>query len=341
MASDAVSVLEDECMNIAVEEASKARLIAPPNPWVGALLVLPGQSYRGHTHGPGGPHAEIDAISGANGDLSQGTLYVTLEPCSHHGRTPPCAEAIVEAGIKRVVVGVVDPDPRVRGRGIEFLRSNGVEVKVGVQHQKVKDQLAPYLKQRSTSLPWVVLKLAVTIDGRIAANDGSSKWITGAEARTRVQEIRSHSDVIIAGANTIRVDDPRLDVRIAGVSRQPRRIILGKIPDDASVAPAEEFVGDESELLSSLGASEVLQILVEGGSKVAKRFLDQGLVDEFIFHIAPAIFGGSDGISAFGGQGPSSMEQVSRFHTKDVRRLGQDIEVVLWPAKTVDLLDRM
>lgn len=341
MPKAALSTPDEERMDLAIDEAWKARLIAPPNPWVGAVLDVGSAYICGHTHGSGGPHAEADAINKSSGDLSKGTLYVTLEPCAHQGKTPPCAAAIVDSGIKRVVIGVVDPDPRVSGSGIEFLRSHGVEVVVGIRAERIKLQLAPYLKQRSTLIPWVVLKLAMTLDGRIAANDGSSNWITGTEARERVQEIRSRSDVIMVGANTVRADDPRLNVRIPGVVRQPRRIILGQIPEGAKVIPAEEFQGDESELLSSLGGSEVLQVLIEGGSNVAKNFLDRDLIDEFIFHIAPAIHGGSDGVSAFGGQGAMSIDEIRRLDIKNVRGLGQDTEIILWSKKTTEFIDRL
>lgn len=341
MPKDTLPTFDEERMDLAIEEAWKARLVAPPNPWVGALLDTGSLLICGHTHDPGGPHAEVDAINKAGSDSLGGTLYVTLEPCAHHGRTPPCAAAIVDAGIKRVVIGVVDPDSRVSGRGIQFLRSNGVDVAIGIRDVKIKQQLAPYLKQRSTSIPWVVLKLAVTLDGRIAANDGSSNWITGDEARQRVQEIRAFSDAIVVGANTVRVDNPRLSVRIPGVERQPRRIVLGKIPASANVNPAEEFQGEESDLLASLGNNEVLQVLIEGGSKVSKNFLCKDLIDEFIFHIAPAVYGGSDGISAFGGHGAMSINEIKRLETKEVRSLGNDTEIILWSKRATDLIEQL
>src|SRR6266508_6191636 len=195
---------DDVHMARAIAAAGRARTLAPPNPWVGAVVVTAdGRAFEGATSAPGGGHAEIVAMEGAvaaGGDLAGAMLYVTLEPCCHHGRTPPCADSIVLAGIGRGVVGIEDPDPQVSGRGVRRLREAGVDVEVGVLADQVRAQLRAYLKHRTTGRPWVVLKLAATIDGRTAAPDGTSQWITGIEARTDAHRLRAESDAVIIGA---------------------------------------------------------------------------------------------------------------------------------------------
>ena len=202
------------------------------------------------------------------GEAARGaTLYVTLEPCAHHGRTPPCTDAIIEAGVARVVVGIEDPDDRVAGRGLAALRAAGLEVTVGVAADEVAEQLAPYRKHRTTGQPWVVLKMAASLDGRTAAPDGTSRWITGEAARQDVHRLRARSDAVLVGAGTVRSDDPELTVRLDdGVGReQPLRVVLGKAPADAKVQPALELSGDLGDVLTELGRRGVLQLLVEGG----------------------------------------------------------------------------
>ncbi|MDQ2825766.1 MAG: bifunctional diaminohydroxyphosphoribosylaminopyrimidine deaminase/5-amino-6-(5-phosphoribosylamino)uracil reductase RibD, partial [Actinomycetota bacterium] len=182
-------------MRRAIEMAAGVRTTTSPNPWVGCVIEPGG--FEGATHPPGGPHAEVVALEAAGDDARGATLYATLEPCSHTGRTPPCVDAIVDAGIARVVVGIEDPDERVKGSGVRALRAAGVTVDVGVCQEQIRAQLAPYLKHRSTGRPWVVLKLAATLDGRTAAPDGSSRWITGPEARADSHRLRAESDAVI------------------------------------------------------------------------------------------------------------------------------------------------
>ncbi len=325
----------------AINEAGKARLESPPNPWVGAVLETRSGLVVGHTRSPGSFHAEIDALERAGSDARDSTLFVTLEPCSHHGKTPPCVDAIVKAGVSRVVIGVIDPDVRVRGKGIKFLGEHGIEVIVGVAEDAVKVQLAPYLKQRATGLPWVVLKMAITLDGRIAANDGSSNWITGEEARRRVQFLRAESDVITVGANTIAVDDPRLTVRMSGAVRTPMRVVFGQIPPNAKVLPAQEFHGTPVEFVESLGGGDTIQILVEGGATIAKSFYDADLVDQYVFHVAPAIHGGDDGISAFSGHGATTVNELTRLVLKSVATFGNDIEIIAWSRRASELIQSL
>jgi diaminohydroxyphosphoribosylaminopyrimidine deaminase/5-amino-6-(5-phosphoribosylamino)uracil reductase len=253
-------------------------------------------------------------------------MVVTLEPCAHHGRTPPCTDAIIGAGITRVVVGIEDPDPNVRGKGIARLREAGIEVEVGVRADEVRAQLAPYLKHRSTGRPWLVLKLAASIDGRTAAPDGTSQWITGEEARADAHRLRADSDAVIVGAGTVRADDPSLTVRHVD-GRDPLRVVLGKAPPDAKVHPAIELEGDPADVLDELGRRGVLQAVVEGGPTVAGAFHRAGLVDRYVVYLAPALFGGDDGRALFTGPGAQTIDDVWRGRITNVERLGDDLKV--------------
>jgi diaminohydroxyphosphoribosylaminopyrimidine deaminase/5-amino-6-(5-phosphoribosylamino)uracil reductase len=314
----------------AVALGQGVRTSTSPNPWVGAVVVPTGDqpAAEGATQPPGGPHAEVVALELA-GDTARGaTLYVTLEPCSHHGRTPPCADAVIAAGIGRVVVGVLDPDPQVSGRGVARLRAAGIEVEVGVGAQQVEASLAPYLAHRRRGTPWVVLKLAATLDGAIAAPDGSSKWITGSVARMDAHQLRAESDAVLVGAGTVRADDPALTVRdVPG--RDPLRVVLGRPPEGAQVHPALIHDGPLPPLLEELGQRGVLQLLVEGGARVAASFHRSGLVDQYVVYLAPAFQGGDDGVSLFAGPGAPTMADVWRGRISDLRRLGPDVRIDL------------
>lgn len=323
----------------AVARAAHSRLLAPPNPWVGAVLVATdGTSWEGSTRRPGGNHAEKEVLARAGERARHGTLYVTLEPCCHHGRTPPCTDAVIAAGVARVVVGVPDPDPNVGGRGLEQLREAGIEVVVGPGADLVEDQLRPYLHHRRTGRPWVVLKLAATLDGRTAAADGTSQWITGPEARHDAHELRAASDAILVGAGTVRADDPRLTVRDVLASdgappREPLRVVLGRAPEGAAVHPCLEIGGDLEQVLRDLGARQVVQLMVEGGADVAGRFHRAGLVDRYVVYLAPALSGGDDGAGLFRGPGAATMADMARLRLLDVRRLGDDLRLELAPAE--------
>ena len=234
-----------ELMLMAMAEGDKARLHAPPNPWVGALIVndrgvIVGE---GHTQAPGESHAEIGALRRAGAAARGATMIVTLEPCCHVGRTGPCAEAIIEAGIARVVVATIDPDPRVSGKGIELLKASGVDVEVGVEGDAVRAQLAPYIWQRVTGRPYVVAKIASTIDGVVAMADGTSQWITGPEARRDAHVLRAQSQAIIVGAGTVRSDDPSLTARLDDIVIEPLRVVLGRAPEDAQGTTVPRALG--------------------------------------------------------------------------------------------------
>jgi diaminohydroxyphosphoribosylaminopyrimidine deaminase/5-amino-6-(5-phosphoribosylamino)uracil reductase len=321
-------------MGRALELAAAVRTRTSPNPWVGAVVeTADGRRFEGATEPPGGPHAEVVALRAAGAAARGGTLYTTLEPCAHHGRTPPCATAVVDAGVRRVVVALRDPDPQVSGGGIDVLGQAGIEVSEGVLADEAAELLAPYLKHRTTGRPWVVLKLAATLDGRIAAPDGRSQWITGPEARADVQELRAQSDAVLVGAGTVRADDPALTARTdPPPAQQPLRVVLGRAPDGARVLPAVEAEGELGAVLDELGHKGVLQLLVEGGAKVAHAFHSGGLVDRYVLYLAPALFGGGDARAMFDGPGGPNMEMLWRGRMVSVTRLGDDLRVELAPA---------
>ncbi len=320
---------DERLMREAIGAARAARLRSSPNPWVGAAVVgTDGTVWTGATSPPGGPHAEIAALEEAGPAAAGSTLYVTLEPCAHTGRTGPCVDAIVDAGVRRVVVALQDPDIRVQGRGIHDLRAAGIEVDVGTGADAVHEQLAPYLKHRRTGRPWVVLKLAATLDGRTAAPDGTSQWITGEPARADAHRLRAESDAVLVGAGTVRADDPALTVRY-GEGRDPIRVVLGKAPAGARVRPALELAGDLGDVLDELGRRDVLQLLVEGGATVAHAFHSAGLVDRYVVYLAPALFGGDDGQAMFTGPGAPTLSHLWRGRLLTVQRFGDDIRVEL------------
>jgi diaminohydroxyphosphoribosylaminopyrimidine deaminase / 5-amino-6-(5-phosphoribosylamino)uracil reductase len=321
-----------ERMRRAMALAATVRATTSPNPWVGCVVVPRdglGPGFEGATAPPGGSHAEVEALQRAGRAARGGSLYVTLEPCAHHGRTPPCTDAIVAAGIERVVVAVEDPDPLVCGRGIAALRQAGVEVVVGVGAEQVREQLAPYLKHRSTGQPWVVLKMAATLDARTAAPDGSSRWITGEAARRDVHRLRARSDAVLVGAGTVRADDPELTVRLDDASggHQPLRVVLGQAPVGARVLPALEMSGDLGEVLSELGRRGVVQLLVEGGPRVAHDFHAAGLVDRYVLYLAPKFFGGDDARPLFAGHGAGTIGDVWKGRLVSIEQLGEDLRV--------------
>lgn len=332
--------VDRECMTRAMAAAAAVRCITSPNPWVGAVVRTPeGRMFEGATREPGREHAEVVALAEAGEAARGATLYVTLEPCCHTGRTGPCTEAILDAGIARVVVGVEDPDPSVAGAGIAALRRAGVEVTVGVRARQVAAQLAPYLKHRRTGRPWVVLKLAASLDGGTAAPNGTSQWITSPEARADGHRLRAESDAILVGAGTVRRDDPSLTVRDYRPpvvpergSVDPRRVVLGSVPADARVRPCTELSGDLEEVLDRLGAEGVVQLLVEGGATVAGEFHRAGLVDRYVIYLAPALFGGQDAKGLFGGPGAFDIADLWRGRFASVERVGEDLRVELEPA---------
>lgn len=320
-------------MRSAIEASARVRISTSPNPWVGAVLLSAGGTLiaTGATEPPGGRHAEVVALDTAGSAASGATLVCTLEPCSHYGRTPPCTDRIIGAGITRVVVGITDPDMRVAGTGLDALRHAGIAVETGVLADEVEALLKPYLHHRLTKRPYVVCKLATTADGFIAAPDGSSQWITSDAARHDAHRLRAESDAILVGAGTVRTDDPALTVRhVEG--NDPLRIVLGSAPPEARVHPCIEWTGELDDLLDELGRMGVLQLMVEGGATVTAAFHASGLIDRYVLYIAPAMFGGAAATRAIGGVTAATIDDLWRGRFDVVERVGDDVRLEIVPA---------
>jgi diaminohydroxyphosphoribosylaminopyrimidine deaminase/5-amino-6-(5-phosphoribosylamino)uracil reductase len=339
----------------AILESYKARVISRPNPWVGAVIVPEGADQEnsewilGHTQRYGGNHAEVEVINRAReiiGDqkLRKSTLYVTLEPCNHFGNTPPCTELIIESGIKKVVIGTVDPDIRVSGTGIKRLIAAGITVEFFAKKESLTtiSMLLPYLWQKHTGRPFILLKLASTLDGKIATRKGDSKWISSESSRKYVHFIRSTSDAIVVGANTVRQDDPELTARYGydeDLLDQPIRIVLGDISNDNKVIPCIVFKGDIETFFDYFADYKFQQILVEGGSGVAKQFLSAGMINQILLFMAPKIYGGQDGVSLFGGNGADLVENMGKGSFESVELIGGDIKINYHTEDTVKFIN--
>ena len=323
--------LDQKQMRRAIELARLGEGLTRPNPPVGALLVLDGKVIsEGWHQKAGGPHAEVECLQSVVGSLKEATLYVTLEPCSTHGRTPPCTDLILQKGVGRVVVGTPDLNPQHAGRGMEILRTAGVEVVCPVCEKEAKQLVAPFEKRITTGLPFLTLKLATTLDGRIADRTGASKWITGSEARERVQQMRRQADAIMVGAGTVRADNPSLLPRPAE-GRMPWRVIVGKnIPTDAKVCTDEAAAqtlfreGDLKTILQHLAEEhDVMHVLCEGGGQLAAALAEEGLVDQYAFFIAPRILG-ADGLPSFFRTG-HGIQDTLPLEFESVEHLGEDL----------------
>lgn len=329
----------DRFMRAALREASKGLGRTSPNPAVGAVIVKGGRIVgRGWHRCAGAPHAEIEAFrSLAEADLASGaTLYVTLEPCCTRGRTPPCTEAILRAGVKRVVIGSMDANPVHAGRGLEMLRAGGVEVVSGVLEEECAFLNRAFFKWICTSIPWVVAKAALSLDGRIGRPPGEGQWLSGSEALEDAHRLRGEVDAILIGANTLRVDNPSLTVRGSNMPEgkvQPWRVVLtrsGELPKGTHLFTDEHrertlvYQGSEpGAVLEDLGRRHrVNSVLVEGGAGVLGGFFDAGLVDEVCFYLTPLLCGGA-GLGVGGTTNPSGI----RLRRVDYRRFGPDIRM--------------
>jgi diaminohydroxyphosphoribosylaminopyrimidine deaminase/5-amino-6-(5-phosphoribosylamino)uracil reductase len=330
-----------------------------PNPAVGCVVVRGGQVLAEGFHtGPGRPHAEREALAALGGRAEGATLYVNLEPCCHHGRTPPCTEAVIAAGVARVVVGTVDPDPRVAGRGIAALRAAGIEVEVGVEAEACRSLNAPFFTARELGRPFVVLKAAATLDGRIASAFGESKWISGEEARAVGHRLRDTHDAVLVGAGTLHADDPSLDTRIpggrnalpvvldSGFSVRPEARVLhaGRRPlfFVAEDAPARPEIPADVErvprgadgrlavdaILAALHARDIQSVLVEGGGQVHRSLLDAGVADRVHLFLAPRVLAGGAG---WLGGAPFHLRDAPAFRLVALDRVGPDAHLILEP----------
>jgi diaminohydroxyphosphoribosylaminopyrimidine deaminase/5-amino-6-(5-phosphoribosylamino)uracil reductase len=313
-------------MGLALIEAEKGRGRTHPNPAVGALVVRGGRVIaRGHHERAGLPHAEVNALRKAGERARGADLYATLEPCNHTGRTPPCTEAILAAGVKRVFFGSIDPNPAVRGRGGTRLARAGVRVRGGVLKAACDASIEPWVKFATRGLPWVVLKAAVTLDGKLA---GGPQPISGPASRALVHRWRDQLDAVLVGAGTVRADDPRLTVRGVPGGRNPVRVVLGMPPRGARLLrePGETIAakGPLKNVLRDLARRGLTSVLVEGGARVHGDFLETGLWDELRLFIAPKIFG-TPGLSWAGADAQRTLKLRSSA------RIGDDVLLVLRP----------
>jgi diaminohydroxyphosphoribosylaminopyrimidine deaminase/5-amino-6-(5-phosphoribosylamino)uracil reductase len=355
---------EGAYMDRAIALARKGLGLAPPNPMVGAIVVSDGRVVgEGWHEGPGTEHAEVMALRHAGPRARGATLFVTLEPCSHQGRTGPCAPVVADAGVARVVAAVRDPNPAVDGRGFEILRERGVAVEHGPRAEEAADLIKGFATSMTEARPFVTLKLAASLDGKIAARDGSSTWITGEESRRDAHELRARSGAIVVGAGTAVADRPRLTVRLDGYrGRQPLRVVVdasgrtapeGPLFDGTAptmVATSSRAAGETREAWASAGATVVevgdqaislaslmdhlwraegvQEVLIEGGSALAWSVVAEGVVDRFVLYIAPKLIGGESAPSILGGKGFESLADARSLDITSVTRLGQDLKVV-------------
>jgi diaminohydroxyphosphoribosylaminopyrimidine deaminase/5-amino-6-(5-phosphoribosylamino)uracil reductase len=358
----------------AIALGERGRRTAAPNPWVGCVLVRDGEVVgEGFHRIAGEPHAEPHALRAAGERARGATAYVTLEPCSHHGRTPPCADALLAAGVRRVVVALEDPDERVAGRGIGRLSAAGVAVEVGLAATEARRSLAPYLHQRRTGRAYCVLKAAGSIDGRTAAADGSSRWITGPAARADAHALRADSQAVVVGAGTALADRPSLTARDLPdpPARQPLRVLLdarGRVPatgplfepelaptlvitteaangaavaawrdagaDVALAPPSPNGQGvDLAAALMLLGQRGVLQAMVEGGASIHGGLVAAGLADKLVLYVGGCLLG-ERGRALVGWPGPDSIETARRWRLVDARALDGDARLEYEPVST-------
>ena len=321
-------------MRRAAELAQRALGNTTPNPIVGAVIVRDGEILGEGWHTKAGcPHAEIEAIRSADGkDLKNATIYVTLEPCSSWGRTPPCTDALIRAGFSRVVIGCTDPNPKHAGKAVGLLREHGMEVVCAVEEKLCRRLNEAFFKWIATGKPFVLLKLAMTLDGKIATATGNSRWITGPEARSRVQKLRQWADAVMVGGGTFRTDSPKLTVRDEDgtVRKSPCRIVLSDSQEElpagwerVALHTPEEW----EEYLKELGKRPFVALLLEGGGELAASALNAGAVDRIEFHYAPKILGGRGSRSGVGGPDPLEVSEAFAVEEMELVRLGPDFAV--------------
>jgi len=326
-------------MRMALRLAQKAGGGTHPNPLVGAVLVKAGRIVgRGYHKRCGLAHAEVNAISDAGPKAKGADLYVTLEPCGHFGKTPPCTGAIINAGIRRVIIGMKDPNPVNNGKGTAQLKRAGIKVKTGVLEKEAASINLPYIKYVRTGLPYVTLKMAQSLDGKIATRTGNSRWITSGSARAYVQKLRGKADAVMVGANTVLKDDPSLCCKIHG-AKQPAKVIAGgrtPIPSSAKifrnadkskviVAVGPEGKVDLRGLLKKLGKMGLINILAEGGGELAASLVKGGLVDRYLFFIAPMVIGGRSAVTSVEGEGVKLVRDAVGIKDMKAVMVGRDM----------------
>lgn len=362
--------MDERYMEYALKLAEKGAGLASPNPLVGAVIVKEDRIIgKGYHQFFGGPHAEVNAFVGATEDVAGATMYVTLEPCSHHGKTPPCVDAIIGKGIKRVVVGMVDPNPLVAGNGVRILKENGIDVVTGILEEKCMTQNEIFIKYITTKKPFCIFKTAMTLDGKIATPSGDSKWVSGKQSREYVHRLRNRVSAILVGVGTVIADDPMLTTRIEGEkASNPTRIILdtsGRIPLESNivetagkvrtilattelahpsvlevlntkgieimVVPVKDGRVDISHVVSRLVDMGIDSILIEGGGAIGYSFLEERLIDKVLFFIAPKLVGGVESKSPLGGTGIQLMKDAVELNCVETLSIGEDILVSGYP----------
>ena len=363
--------MDAEFMRLALREARKGLGRTSPNPAVGAVIVRDGRVVAAGYHRRAGlPHAEVEALHRLDNRAPGDTLYVTFEPCNHSGKTPPCTNAILKAGIKRVVIGSKDPNPHVKGGGCEFLKENGVEVATGVLEAECSRINEAFSKFATSGRPFVIAKSAQTMDGWTATSTGHSKWITNARSRQFVHRLRDRVDAVMVGVGTVLADDPSLTTRLTrGRGRDPLRVIVDpylKTPPNAKVlnhdSPAdtlmvisEDAMPEDQKMLQARGVSmlacpvksgrinldilmaklgdmSITSLLVEGGASIMGSMLREGLVDKFFIFKAPRLLAGDDGIPMATGAGPKGMDGCLTLKEIRLRRFGDDILIRGYPV---------
>ncbi|PYZ98491.1 riboflavin biosynthesis protein RibD [Alteribacter lacisalsi] len=359
---EANDVNDETYMKMALGLARPTLGQTSPNPAVGAVLVKNNEIIGMGAHLKAGePHAERHALSMAGKKAGGAVMYVTLEPCAHFGRTPPCAKALIEAGVAKVVIGAKDPDERVSGRGIRMLKAAGIEVEEGVCEEEALELNRMFFHSVTSRTPYVTLKTASSLDGKIATHKGESKWITGEKAREDVHRLRHTHDAILVGVNTVIADNPSLTVRLPGGGKNPVRIILDnhlRTPADAGMlhdrqAPVWIITGENGNkekkaaleaagaevmtlagdavliepLLELLGESGIRSLLVEGGGSVNDSFLRSGLFNQIIVYLAPILIGGKEARSSFSGLGIGRLEDTAKLTIKTTETIGDDLKI--------------
>src|SRR5713101_1404560 len=332
---------EERLMRTALSEARKSFAQTSPNPAVGAVLVVGKRIVaRGHHRQAGKPHAEIECLRDFRRKVPRdATLYVTLEPCSTKSRTGACTDQIIQAGVKSIVIGATDPNPRHRGRGIEILRNAGIDVTSGVLAEKCAQLNEAFNKWIATGIPFVIAKCGMSLDGRLTRPKKESRWITSSAARRHAQTLRAQTDAILVGADTIRIDNPRLTVRSVSHSRQPARVVItrsGEIPRDAHVftdrfAKNTRVYRNERlpAILDDLGAKKITSLMIEGGGRVLGQALDERLINKVQIYVAPILTGGP--IVAFGGRGTLRTHHSAHLERVRFEKIGPDICVTGYP----------
>ncbi len=358
-------ILAAHYMRRCLQLAAQAQGMTSPNPLVGCVIVREGKVVgEGYHQRAGEPHAEVHALRQAGQAALGADLYVNLEPCCHFGRTPPCTEAILQAGVRRVVVGMLDPNPQVAGQGVARLQSQGVESEVGVLEADCRRLNAPFVKFITTRTPYVLWKTAASLDGRVAAAGGDARWVTGPEARAEVHSLRLALDAVVVGSGTVLADDPELTVRPLPAERQqPVRVVLdgrGRVSgsarvlaagarvfwavgSDADISAVQASIGGHVHVLRSptediqlpwvlerLGEAGITSVLLEGGPRLATAFWQNQLVDEVRWYAAPKLIG-SDGIPSVGALGYAAMARVGSLRAVSCRLVGDDICVQGYP----------